>query len=285
MSLSSAFNDMQGNTGPTGATGPTGPTGPAGATGAAGSAGWHNGTTNPNNTVLLVQGKSAAGYTLAFGSNVTNGNLIVVAYVDTGSIASVTCTDTQSNVTSFTTITSRTGANNLIMFYGLATATGACTPIVNSGGRAFELIAIAEFSGAQKVVDVTATLYASASPATVTVTPAVVGDLLVFACGGYHNSCVFSFTAAWGMQIISQTNGADAIAMAWGQGGPASVACGCIATNTTADNFPLILAAIEATTVSPTGATGDFYVNTTTSYRNFWGPRTATAYPYLGALS
>ena len=52
MSLSSAFNDMVGNTGATGATGPTGPTGPTGATGPTGPTGATGGSSNYKQTDL-----------------------------------------------------------------------------------------------------------------------------------------------------------------------------------------------------------------------------------------
>jgi hypothetical protein len=124
-----------------------------------------------------VQSTTGAGTSLAFTSNVTSGNLLVVACGGESTVDPLTISDTRSTTwTKATAIT--TGSNHLAVYYGAATSSGADT-VTCGQANSLPRVGLMEISGVNATVDATATVYYnSTSPATLNITTSTAGSFI-----------------------------------------------------------------------------------------------------------
>jgi hypothetical protein len=142
---------------------------------------------------------------VAFSSNVTAGNLLVVA-VSQETTAPPAPTDTLGTV--YTLVASRTGANCVSIYKGVAPSSGANT--VTSPNVSFSGTSISEITNVNATVNATSNAYFNATPASAPIATTVAGCLIYAAIAGDHNAN--TFTALTGFTLTAQANGSDAIA-------------------------------------------------------------------------
>ena len=161
---------------------------------------------------IIIQSTSqqilASSGSIAFLSNVTAGNTLLVFFFGIGSSSSLTITDSQSN--SYSTTVSRTGSRNLEMFikHTLSAASSASCTVSWSGSDSVGWIAIAEISHQTSTDGSASNLVADNSSATfltgaVTPTNAPNADvLLTFAAFGNNSSASEIGVIPYGFQTI-----------------------------------------------------------------------------------
>lgn len=195
----------------------------------------------------IVQSNSTAGHSVAFSSNVTSGNLLIVAFKTEGNITACTVSDTLG--TSYTLAEMISGqSNNMAVYYGTAPSSGANTVTIGSAPNNFDQIAIMEANGASASVDASTSAYNGSSPNTLSITTTQ-NDLIVGVIGGFHNSNTFSFGG--GFSFDSQSNGSDAIAIGNIYGASSTYTLSVTFTSGGADNSPIILVAFPSTLPPP----------------------------------
>jgi hypothetical protein len=226
-----------------------------------------------------VQSTTGAGTSLAFTSNVTSGNLLVVACGGESTVDPLTISDTRSTTwTKATAIT--TGSNHLAVYYGAATSSGADT-VTCGQANSLPRVGLMEISGVNATVDATATVYYnSTSPATLNITTSTAGSFIFAAVEAFHSASTFS--AATGVTLTAQSGGADANAVAYMFTGASGTYSTGINITSGAADAPYILVAFTPSSGSTVGSDGDFYIDTGT--KTFWGPRASGVYPRVGAL-
>ena len=175
--------------------------------------------------ITHVQTKTGAGLSIAFGSNVTSGNLLVVTIQSEGSIASPALTDTRGTVWSLVQADSSQSVH-MAVYYGFATSTGANT-VSGSWGSSYARIAVSEFSGvASASLDAHGIAGNTATPSVGLITTQAT-DLLYCACGGYASSNTFTAGTGFTIPTNGQSNGSDANAVEYQIAGAAgSYTCG-----------------------------------------------------------
>jgi hypothetical protein len=195
-------------------------------------------------SVAHVQSAAATNvHSLAFASDVTAGNLLVIAFSDESTVDPSTVTDTQGNL--YTLADKVTGhTNNAAVYYAIASTTGPCTISYTTGGG-WEKVAIAEFANVNAAVNVTATAYNSTDPSTVSITTTVANCLVYCMIGGYHSAN--TYTAVSGLTLTAQANLHDAIAEEYQIAATATTyTAGFNVTADTPDNSPVIAVAFTA---------------------------------------
>jgi hypothetical protein len=152
-----------------------------------------------------VQSGPSAG--VAYTSNNTTGNLLVLVCRSTGasSTAGITITDSQGNTWSVPIKTTWTGTNTLIMAYAPNCKSGANTVTVSHTGTSFLQTKLAEYSGVatssplDKSGDATNT---STTPTSSSVTTTQNGELIV---GGFANANANNLTITAGSGYTKRT--------------------------------------------------------------------------------
>ena len=174
-------------------------------------------------TVTRIQGtntgtqSSVTSLSLAYGSNVTAGNLLVVAFQrytpgDAGGTTPTSITDsvgtTYSLMCNFNTGGTTTG---VAVWAGIAGGSGANTVSVNGlPAGTYNVLIISEYNNAQAILDVAAvTTYGSSSPVASSITTVQPGDVIYVSQVGSHNACTFSIAGSF--TLDQQKNNADAL--------------------------------------------------------------------------
>jgi hypothetical protein len=167
---------------------------------------------------LMLQAKSfstATVPTLAFNSNVTKGNILVVAFSSISATAPTSITDTVGTVYTIASQSTGSSLNTIWIYTGTAAASGANTVTVNGYSGGTRSVSIAEFSNLSTTLVGTAQVVASAtaqSSISVSITSAAPAVLV------YANStttATTTFTTIGGV-LASQANGAGAITLGYG---------------------------------------------------------------------
>lgn len=238
---------------------------------------WASGTPA---TVANAQSKVALGLSATTTSNVTAGNLLVVAAGwAAGSAGSPVCTDTLGTSYTLRGIQLHDDGAVLAVFSGIAPSTGGCTVTVSStSGTSFSQTAISEFSGAQDVIDVSAFSKGNGTTQTATLTTTVSKTLLYAAIEGDHNTDTYS--AASGYTRDNFINGSDAIATAWKQHSSSGSISGGFTGGL--NFYALGFIAFWPFITGTPGSDGDFYINTTT--KKMYGPKTSGSWPTTSIL-
>jgi hypothetical protein len=162
------------------------------------------------NPVMVQSNARTTIGSLAFVQNVTSGNLIVVSlYTFSGSVNAATVTDTLG--TTFALAADQTGSNNLAIYYGAATGSGADTIAVSGTSGSFDGMAIHEFYGLQAVVDATAKTYGGSNPVSINVVTTVANDYIYAAIAGFHNTMRYSESNN-GYTLFTTVDGNDNLA-------------------------------------------------------------------------
>ena len=234
-----------------------------------------SGTTDPGAPALptVVQARATSvgvgggtNTTLAFSSNVTSGNVVVIgAQCQNAAISSVS----DSLSTSYTLVDVNSNGNGGGSTYiGTLASSGGDTITANgTGGCANLSIAISEVHGANGVVDVHAKTSATTGPPSVTTTAAA--DLLILVTAVGNNSA--SFTAT--LPSVVDANATSGNAIFIGHQPANSIGAYTPSVTNGAGNFQSSFTiALEAPGVTSPGVPGSFYVNTTTGV--LWGPKT-----------
>jgi hypothetical protein len=169
-------------------------------------------TTTP--AYSFKQAVATAGATsVAFSSNVTAGDLIVIAFGAAGSVDPTTPSDTVNTV--YTKANEITGQNNnQIVYWGTSPSTGPNTVQVTGGGS-FPTIAASEFSGSFTLDTSTTSYFPAQSVQTVNIVLASANELIVYSAAGFRNLNNWTTnTVDPGMVIDAQGSNADAICIA-----------------------------------------------------------------------
>lgn len=234
-------------------------------------------------SIADVQAASASGGTLAFGSNVTVGNLLLVLETgESGMSGSLQPTDTVGTVYSLIQfVPSFISTEQCALWAGLAPASGANTVAWSSGGVTNPCMAVAEFSGASALKDVIAAPVYNAANPTVNITPTLSGDLLLgFGSWAFGSGTGLSFTAGSGFTITtdlpgSGVNNPHALEHLAG-GTTSSTAIAISQTGNTGSGAAWSAAALFAAHTGSVGVDGDFYLDLTSGL--LYGPRTSGLY-------
>lgn len=133
-------------------------------------------------------GNSASARSLTFASNVTSGNLIVVAVAtfNAGS-PTVSISDTQGNTYSQAGSYQTSGSNRISLWYAVAGSTGSNTVSFTPSASVFSGFGIHEYTGTatstplDNAVGTTGTASNTVNPGTVTVSAA---NEMIFCCAG-----------------------------------------------------------------------------------------------------
>lgn len=160
----------------------------------------------------LMQYAMSTTDSVAFAGPVKSGNVLILLFKSESTVTGGTVSDTLGTV--YTLAASLTGnPNNLAVYVGTATASGANTITVSGMGGSFDDCICIEAYGITKTVDTSATLYngTGVSALTVTTTQA---DFIVFAFGGYHSADYF--TSYGSIPFVNYINNNDALGFAAG---------------------------------------------------------------------
>jgi hypothetical protein len=246
---------------------------------------WASGTPA---TIAHVQSNAAvhlystSSNSLSFTSAVTAGNLLVVAFARLNSVTVSSVTDTLG--TTYSLVGTINGQpNSLAVYAGIAPSSGANTVSVTfAASEDYNTMAVSEFSGAQAVLDGSAsTIYGSSSPVTQSVVTTLPGDLIYVAQAGYHSADTFS--AGGGFTIGAQANSYDAICAAYRVCATATTYNPSITiSGAGADNAPQVAVAFKAIVTGTPGTDGNFYINTST--KKMYGPKASGAWPTTSIL-
>lgn len=222
------------------------------------------GVDNPNGsgTPSLVQATTGSGYSISFGSNVTSGNLLLVAYKSEGTITGVTVSDTLG--TSYSLIGQVSGeANNMNVYAGVAPASGANRVTIGSPAANYDRMGIAEVAQAGATVDGSAvTSYENGTPWSLDITTTNPVDFIFAAVGGYHNTMGWTFDSPFTLDSTSDGSDANAIGhLVTSSAGTYTLTANVLVGG--ADNQPVILVALESVGGTPVaGSEGDLYFQT-----------------------
>jgi hypothetical protein len=240
-------------------------------------------------TITHVQGMAIKGYSLAFGSSVTSGNLLIVVETgESGMATGLTPTDTLG--TGFTQAQSMGftgGVLNTVIFIGAAPSSGADTVAWAGSGVTNPSMTIEEFSGAANLVDVLASPVLNGANPSTTLTPTLSGDL-VFGFGAWlwDNGDITGFTAGSGFTLgttfFPNADDTNSMADEYILSGSTSLTTAAIsqtANDGSAATWSAV--AIYAKHTGSVGNDGDFYLDTNTGL--LYGPRMAGIYLPFGA--
>jgi len=145
---------------------------------------------------------------IAFPSDVTVGNLLVLFFSAESTVDPSTVSDSLGTI--YTKAAAVTGySNNAALYYGIAPSSGPNTVSFTSGGS-WVKAAVMELSGVGATPDAVNSAYDNTNPMEVGITTTVANCMIVMGVGGYHSSLVY--TPVTGFTISAQANGADAIA-------------------------------------------------------------------------
>lgn len=245
-------------------------------------------------TIALVQAASVGGnpLSLAFGSNVTAGHLLMVWETgESGMSGSIQPTDTVGTVYELVQSILSGGVVNAALWIGLAGGSGANTVSWASGGITNCGLAIAEFSGASAIPDVLATPELNTANPSVSITPTLSGDLLLgLGAWLWTNGVGLSFTAGSGLTIATDfpaagVNNPTAIEYLAG-GTTSSTAIAISQTGNTGTGAAFTGVALFAVHTGSVGVDGDFYLDTANGI--LYGPRTSGLYfpaPLTGGIT
>jgi hypothetical protein len=207
-----------------------------------------------------VQSLTSGTTSLVFSSAVTSGNIVIVAYKSEGTITSSTVSDTLG--TTYTQVASISGqSNNMNIYVGTLTASGANTITIGSPANNFDRLGIMEVANCTATVDVTATAYQTSSPSTTSITTTNAVDFIFAAVAGFHNVNTFSFSAPF--VLSAQSNGNDANAIGYDSVVTTGTYSLVVTLTGAADNQPVILVALKSNLAA--GSEGDIYFNTSTA--------------------
>lgn len=221
-------------------------------------------------TVTLIQNNAACPSTgsLAFGSNVTSGHLIIVTVNDTTTnTTGMTVSDTVGTTyTAATSVASSFYSHTEVVYYGLAAASGSNTVSTSAHDASSSCLAISEFSNVTNSIDVATNTVQGSSTAHISL---AVGtdtspDLVFSAVGGYHAS--ITFTADSGNTLIAQADGSVGVASAY----QVTSNAGSIATGFTLsanfDTSTLCVVAFKASLLTPDTDPTNWDMFTTSGY-------------------
>lgn len=248
------------------------------ATGGGGGGTLYSGSGNPNTVPTFVQGISSAGLTATLPGTVTAGNLLVVQLQAEADPSASTCTDNLGTVYSIVTTVSVAGTNvKSRVFAGIAPSSGIVT-ITGTQPATFPRTSVGEYKNATATVDaVNGALGANSLNLTITTT----SSLVVGMVGNYYPSP--TFVAGAGMTADFTGTGSDSTFFAHGVANAPGLFVASYTCNTSYAESTFIAVAFRPAPAGPTpGVDGDFYIDTTN--RVLYGPRTAGAYPRIGAL-
>jgi hypothetical protein len=252
----------------------------------------HSGVGAPSqgtpSTITYVQGTAIKGYSLAFASPVTEGDLLLV--VQTGeSGMETTFTPTDTLGTTYTQVQSMGFIGevlNTVLWMGLAPSSGANTVSWAGSGVTNPSMTIEEFSGAANLVDVLASPVLNAADPSTTLTPTLSGDLIYgFGAWLWPNGNITGFTAGSGFTLgttffpnIDDTNSmADEYILS----GSTSLTTAAISqTGNDGSAATWSAVALFAKHTGSVGNDGDFYLDTNTGY--LYGPRSSGLYLRVG---
>lgn len=168
---------------------------------------------NPSTSPAVVQSKGITGAaSLAFASNVTQGNLLVVAGSSSHSDPGA-CADNLGTVYSETAHYNSFGDFSKI-YYGVAPSSGACTPTFAAGSGS-SATRIFELQNCNPVVNANATAaQGSTNPSSLSLTTTVANTFAIVSIFEYYaNPVVYAATAGQGTTFLfttTQANGAAA---------------------------------------------------------------------------
>jgi hypothetical protein len=249
----------------------------------------HTGTGAPSegtpSTITFVQGASntEGPLTLAYGSSVTAGHLLIVWEVgESGLVDSIQPTDTVGTNYQFVQYLSGGTTVNGALWVGLAGGSGANTVTWAGSGVTNGGLGIAEFSGASAFTDVIGTPQFGAANPSVSITPTSSGDLLLgLGAWIWTNGVGLTFTAGSGMTIGTSTSptGGDfnPLAVEYLAGGTTSSTAVAISqTGNSGGASAFTAVALYAVHTGSVGSDGDFYLDTASGI--LYGPRTSGLY-------
>jgi hypothetical protein len=154
---------------------------------------------------------TGSGNVVAFTSNVTSGNVIIVAYKseDTNAVTGVA----DSLGTTFTQAANfdGSGSNDLWIYIGKTTSSGADTVTVTQPSKSYPCTNINEFSGISGTFVSNVNTNGNSSTSTSWSQTVSASPTLIYAMAASFNSSSV-FTAGSGQTLTTQANGADAIA-------------------------------------------------------------------------
>lgn len=219
--------------------------------------------------VYPVQSRCTGGFgTLAYNQNVVSGNLLIVSlFTYSGSVASVTITDTVGTSFSLVRNQDNVGANHVAVYAGSAGGSGANTISLSGATGSFNGYCIHEVYGASTTVDTSAGVDNGSSPVSLTLTTTVDNTFLYAAIAGYHNNNSFTVTSNTNQYLLGVVTGGDAI------GTTASINTNTAGSNSigfnivnSPDNSPMVAVAFAPKTIStfydtrtPAGMTSGAY--------------------------
>jgi hypothetical protein len=252
----------------------------SGGGGGGGSSAVSFGTGNPNTTggtatPVMVQHDVAGSTAVTMGSNVIEGDLLVVTVAVTPDPGSPTLSDTLS--TSFTQIATKANGDNgaVYVFAGLATAGGANTITCSSSDC--KAILAAEFSGTIATVDVsTTTTGGYGAPPSSNITTTKSNDLVFLACMGQFGGG--TLTPSGPFTLLNNASSSVDLAAAYALQATAGSVTGQFTS--TSNYWGQVLVAFEANPDGPLpGAEKDIYFDTTSStyagyvyHDTYWNP-------------
>lgn len=227
--------------------------------------------------VKFVQSAAAApgnSPSLAFGSNVTSGNLLIVVYSSQNNTSSSTCSDTVGTTYTKALVYSPAGGEYVIVFAGLAGGSGANTVTIGTPGNSYDAIAVMEVSGAEATVDVDATYNSgsSANPiASLAATTTVAGDFLLFSFATNNSGNLTAYSVPFALTAQNSSGPGNSISVGFSYAGAAGL------YNVIGFVMAGILTAVASMLVafkpsgSPiSGSSGDIYVDTSTTPAQGW---------------
>jgi hypothetical protein len=225
--------------------------------GGGGGGGVSFGSGSPNGTpASVVQSTSnSSSNTLAFASNVTSGDLLIVAFSRWGGSTPTGVTDSLG--TSYTLIVDLTGGGDpLLVWAGIAPSSGTNTVTLTGGPGAYGVLTVMEVAGCTATIDTSNT--GSSAPLAITTTFA--NDFLLGACAGGGGAFTWSLPFTLDVQDNSYGNAFVAI------GHDIVSAAGTYTLTVTAGAVDNIAIVAFQTSASPlSGSEGNFYFDTTTT--------------------
>jgi hypothetical protein len=163
--------------------------------------------------IYPVQNRCTGGFgTLAYSQNVVSGNLLTVSlFTWSGSVASVTITDTVGTSFSLAKNQDNAGGNHVAIYKGAAGGSGANTITLSGATGSFNGYCIHEIYGASTTVDATAGVDNGASPVSLSLTTTVDNTYIQAAIAGFHSNNSFTVTSNTNQYLIGLVTGGDAI--------------------------------------------------------------------------
>ena len=243
-----------------------------------------------SNVQLVQSAENRQTASLAFPSNVTTNNILVVVLANTlADISVVTLSDTLNTVWSRITYQNSTSSNTAMWIGTVPSPGGANTVTMSTGGGNSTFFSIAEFSGITTTVDTTGqgtfnpgAAYAGATGAATTLSLTQAGDLIL-------GVSYMSGSSPLGMSPVNPPNtvqinvaGSNNGIFTWGVATVAGSYNASIFEWAILNESSFIFTAIKTPLVTnfSGGANGDFYLDATNSV--LYGPKAAGVWPQFG---